>query len=111
MRIRWLAILHGRTNCSLAITGGVHNLQDVLKSLLAGADVTHMCSALLRHGPGHLAAVLKSLESWLDERGYASVQQMKGSVSQRNATDSAAFLRANYVNVLDSYQPPAGVQW
>ncbi len=111
LRIRWLAILHGRTDCSLAITGGVHNLRDVLKSLLAGADVTHMCSALLRRGPGHLAMVLKSLEEWLDEHEYASVAQMKGSVSQHNATDSSAFLRANYVNVLDSYQPPPGVQW
>ena len=111
MRIRWLAILHGRTQCSLAITGGVHNLRDVLKSLLAGADVAHMCSALLRRGPGHLAVVLKALEEWLEEHEYESVRQMKGSVSQHNATDSAAFLRANYVNVLDSYQPPAGVQW
>lgn len=111
MRIRWLAILYGRTQCSLAITGGVHNLHDVLKSLLAGADVTHMCSALLRSGPGHIAPLLKSLEEWLEEREYESVEQLKGSVSQRNATDSAAFLRANYVNVLDSYQRPAGVQW
>ena len=111
MRIRWLAILYGRTNCSLAITGGVHNIRDVLKSLLVGADVTHMCSALLRRGPGHIATLLKSLAEWLEEREYESVEQMKGSVSQHNATDSAAFLRANYVNVLDSYQPPPGVQW
>ena len=111
LRIRWLAILHGRLNCSLAITGGVHNTRDVLKSLLAGADITHMCSALLRRGPGHLAVVLRSLDEWLNEREYESVQQLKGSVSQRNATDSAAFLRANYVNVLDSYQPPPGVRW
>lgn len=111
MRIRWLAILHGRIDCSLAITGGVHNTGDVLKSLLAGADIAHMCSALLRHGPGHLADVLRSLEEWLVEREYESVAQLKGSVSQRNATDSAAFLRANYVSVLDSYQPPPGVQW
>lgn len=111
LRIRWLAILHGRVNCSLAITGGVHNTRDVLKSLLAGADVTHMCSALLRRGPGHLAVVLRSLNEWLEEREYESVAQLKGSVSQRNATDSAAFLRANYVNVLDSYRPPPGVQW
>jgi dihydroorotate dehydrogenase (fumarate) len=111
MRIRWLAILYGRTDCSLAITGGVHNLRDVLKSLLAGADVTHMCSALLRRGPGHIATLLKSLDEWLEEREYGSVQQLKGSVSQRNATDSAAFLRANYVNVLDSYQRPPGVRW
>ena len=106
LRIRWIAILHGRVDCSLAITGGVHNVKDVLKSLLAGADVTHMCSALLRRGPGHLAMVLRALEYWLEERGYESVQQIKGSVSQRNATDSSAFLRANYMRVLDSYQPP-----
>lgn len=111
LRIRWLAILHGRLNCSLAITGGVHNARDVLKSLLAGADIAHMCSALLRRGPGHLAVVLRALEEWLEEREYESVTQLKGSVSQRTATDSAAFLRANYVNVLDSYQPPPGVQW
>ena len=111
MRIRWLAILHGRVKASLAITGGVHNARDVLKSLLAGADVTHLCSALLRRGPGHLAVVLKALDEWLEEGEYDSVEQLKGSVSQRNATDSAAFLRANYVSVLESFQPPAGVQW
>jgi dihydroorotate dehydrogenase (fumarate) len=111
MRIRWIAILHGRIDCSLAITGGVHNINDVLKSLLAGADVTHMCSALLRRGPGHLAVVLKALEDWLVEHEYESVEQLKGSISHRNATDSAAFLRSNYMRVLDSYQPPPGVQW
>jgi dihydroorotate dehydrogenase (fumarate) len=111
MRIRWIAILYGRVDCSLAITGGVHNAMDVLKALLAGADVTHLCSALLRHGPGHLAVILRTLEEWLEEREYESVKQLKGSISQRNATDSSAFLRSNYVRVLESYQPPPGVQW
>ena len=111
MRIRWIAILYGRIDCSLAITGGVHNAMDVLKALLAGADVTHLCSALLRHGPGQLAVILRTLEEWLEEREYESVQQLKGSISQRNATDSSAFLRSNYVRVLESYQPPPGVQW
>lgn len=111
LRIRWLAILYGRVGTSLAITGGVHNARDVIKSLLAGADVTHLCSALLRRGPGHLAVVLRQLQAWLEEREYASIEQLKGSVSQANATDSAAFLRANYVSVLDSYRPPPGVQW
>lgn len=111
LRIRWIAILYGRTNCSLAITGGVHNVKDVVKSLLAGADVTHMCSALLHRGPGHLAVVLRALEEWLEEREYESVQQLKGSISHGNATDSSAFLRSNYVRVLESYQPPPGVQW
>ena len=111
LRIRWLAILHGRVGTSLAITGGIHNARDVIKSLLAGADVTHLCSALLRRGPGHLAVVLRQLQDWLEEREYESIEQLKGSVSQANATDSAAFLRANYVSVLDSYRPPPGVQW
>ena len=111
MRIRWIAILYGRIDCSLAITGGVHNESDVLKALLAGADVTHMCSALLRSGPGHLAVVLRALDEWMEEHEYESVQQMKGSVSQCNATDSAAFLRSNYMRVLDSYRPPPGVRW
>lgn len=111
MRIRWIAILYGRVQCSLAITGGVHNVEDVVKSLLAGADVTHLCSALLRRGPGHLAILLRGLEEWLEEREYESVQQLKGSISQRNATDSSAFLRSNYVRVLESYQSPPGVQW
>jgi dihydroorotate dehydrogenase (fumarate) len=111
MRIRWIAILYGRIDCSLAITGGIHNTKDVLKALLAGADVTHMCSALLRRGPGHLAMVLRSLADWMEEQEYASVEQLKGSVSQSNATDSSAFLRSNYMRVLDSYQPPPGVHW
>ena len=111
MRIRWIAILYGRIEASLAITGGLHNVDDVAKSLLAGADVTHMCSALLRRGPDHLAEVLRGLEEWMEEREYESVAQLKGSISQSNATDSSAFLRSNYVRVLESYQPPPGVMW
>jgi dihydroorotate dehydrogenase (fumarate) len=111
MRIRWIAILYGRIECSLAITGGVHTVKDVLKSLLVGADVTHMCSALLQHGPDHLATVLQQLDTWLEVREYDSVTQLKGSISQGKAIDSAAFLRANYIHVLESYQPPPGVTW
>ena len=111
LRIRWIAILYGRVECSLAITGGVHTVEDVVKSLLAGADVTHLCSALLRLGPSHLAMLLRGLDEWLEAREYESVQQLKGSISQRNATDSSAFLRSNYVRVLESYQSPPGVQW
>jgi dihydroorotate dehydrogenase (fumarate) len=111
LRIRWIAILYGRVECSLAITGGVHTVEDVVKSLLAGADVTHLCSVLLRLGPSHLAMLLRGLDEWLEAREYESVQQLKGSISQRNATDSSAFLRSNYVRVLESYQSPPGVQW
>ena len=111
LRIRWLAILHGQVDCSLAITGGVHTAADVLKALLAGADVTHMCSALLQQGPGHLTTVLAALNEWLLEREYESVTQLKGSVSRGKAADASAYLRANYLSVLESYQPPPGVQW
>ena len=111
LRIRWIAILYGRVKCSLAITGGVHERDDVLKALLAGADVTHMCSALLHNGPEYIATVLGELEQWLDDREYESVSQLKGSISQQHAADPAAFARANYVSVLDSYKPPPGVRY
>jgi len=111
MRVRWIAILYGRVSCSLAITGGVHGRDDVLKALLAGADVTHMCSALLRHGPGHLAIVLQELERWLEEKEYESIAQLKGSISQQHAPDPAAFARANYVDVLESFKSPPGVRY
>jgi len=111
MRIRWIAILYGRVRCSLAITGGVHNRYDAIKALLAGADVVHMCSALLRRGPGHLAKVHKAMVEWMEEHEYESVEQLKGSVSHANLAGSSAFLRANYLRVLDSYTPPPGVNW
>lgn len=111
LRIRWIAILYGRVGCSLAITGGIHSSEDVIKALLAGADVTHMCSALLHRGPDHLAEVLKELDQWLEQREYESVRQLKGSISQQNSIDPAAYARANYVNVLESYKPPSGVRW
>ncbi|MBQ0721115.1 MAG: dihydroorotate dehydrogenase-like protein [Gammaproteobacteria bacterium] len=109
-RIRWTAILRSQVNCSIGVTGGFHTSEDVLKALLAGADVTHMCSALLQQGHGHIATVLAGLERWLELREYESVEQLKGSVSQRHAIDPGAYERANYINVLDSYTRPAGVR-
>ena len=109
LRIRWAAILSDQLKCSLAVTGGLHNHEDVLKALLAGADVTHMCSALLHNGAQHIAATLKELRQWLEEHEYASVQQLKGSISRQHAIDPSAFERANYITVLDSYTHPRGV--
>ncbi|GAA5317263.1 MAG: dihydroorotate dehydrogenase-like protein [Candidatus Pelagadaptatus aseana] len=111
LRIRWAALLSGRVSCSLAVTGGIHSRTEVIKALLAGADVTHMCSALLMKGPDYLRQVLQELQQWLEEFEYESVAQLKGSVSQSKAIDPAAYERANYVNVLDSYTPPPGVRW
>jgi len=102
--LRWIAILHGRIKASLAATSGIHTAQDVLKMLMAGADVTMMCSALLKNGPKHITQVLKDLEQWMVEREYVSVQQMKGSLSQKSVADPSAFERANYMKSLNTYR-------
>jgi len=109
LRIRWTALLYGRTQLSLAVTGGFHQTPDVLKALLAGADVVHLCSVLLKQGVGRLTGILAELEQWLAEHEYESINQLKGSVSQQHAIDPSAYERANYVQVLDSYSSPAGV--
>jgi dihydroorotate dehydrogenase (fumarate) len=109
LRIRWTAILHGQVGCSLAVTGGLHTSEDVLKALLAGADVAHLCSVLLKQGPEHLSSLLEEMTAWMEEFEYESVQQLKGSISRQHAIDPAAYERANYISVLDSYSHPAGV--
>jgi dihydroorotate dehydrogenase (fumarate) len=109
LAMRWVAILYGRVRLSIAATGGIHTAADALKLLLAGADVTHLCSALLHHGPEHLSVVRRDMLSWLEENEYDSISQLKGSMSHRHAEDPAAFERANYLHVLDSYTPPKGV--
>jgi len=101
--LRWIAVLHGQLRCSLAATTGVHSADDALKLLLAGADVAMMASALLRHGPGRLREVRDGLAAWLLEREYESVEQLRGSVSQRAVTDPAAYERANYMKALAGY--------
>lgn len=109
LRIRWTALLYGRTNLSIAVTGGFHQTPDVIKALLAGADVVQLCSVLLKDGVGRLSEMLTELEQWLDAHEYNSIQQLKGSVSQQNAIDPSAYERANYVQVLDSFSCPASV--
>jgi len=101
--LRWIGLLHGRVRASLAATTGIHEAEDALKVLLAGANVAMMASALLRHGPAHLAHVRAAMTAWLEEREYASVRQLCGSVSQGAAEDPDAFERANYVQTLHSY--------
>jgi dihydroorotate dehydrogenase (fumarate) len=103
LALRWIAILHGRVDASLAATGGTHTADDLIKLLLAGADCTLLASSLLKHGPAHVGKLLRGLEAWLAERDYHSVAQMKGSLSQRASPDPAAFERANYMKALQSY--------
>ena len=109
LRMRWIAILCGRTKLTLAATGGVHGYEEVMKMLLAGADVVHMASALLQHGPAKLTETLRDMERWMLEREYASVAQLKGSMSQKNLPDPSAMARASYIRVLDSFEPPRGI--
>ena len=105
--LRWIAILHGRVRGSLALTTGVHTASDVAKSLLAGADVAMTTSALLKHGPEHVAVLHRGLEEWMQEGEYDSVAQLKGSVSQEATGNPAAFERANYLETLASYSSGA----
>jgi len=102
--LRWIAILYGRVKLSLAASGGIHTAQDVIKMSMTGADATMMCSALLKNGPGHVTQVLGDLHQWMLEHEYVSIQQMKGSMSQKAVADPAAFERANYVKALHSYK-------
>jgi len=111
LRIRWTALMYGRTGLSLAVTGGFHQTPEVLKALLAGADVVHLCSALLVHGPDRLTDILDELEQWLIAHEYESIRQLKGSVSQQHAINPSDYERANYVQVLDSYSHAPGVLW
>jgi dihydroorotate dehydrogenase (fumarate) len=101
--LRWIAILRGIVDCSLACTSGVHTWEDAVKAILVGADVVMMTSALLRHGPEHLATVLAGVGEWLEQNEYASVGEARGSMSQRSVGDPAAFERANYMEALISY--------
>jgi len=101
--LRWVAILHGRVEASLAATTGISTGRDMLKLLMAGADVTQVCSALLRNGVGHIKVMLDEMTAWMTEREYESVQQLKGSMSQKSVADPAAFERANYMKALNSY--------
>ncbi len=103
--LRWLAILHGRVETDLAATTGIHEAEDAVKAILAGATVVMMASALLHHGPGRLTEVQDGLEAWLSEKEYATVAQARGSVSQAAVPDPSAFERSNYMKTLTSYVP------
>jgi dihydroorotate dehydrogenase (fumarate) len=102
--LTWIAILHGVVKTSLAGTSGIHTASDVIKMVMAGADVTMMCSALLQHGPKHVTTVLEDLNKWMVEHEYLSVEQMKGSMSQASVADPAAFERANYMKALNRFK-------
>jgi dihydroorotate dehydrogenase (fumarate) len=105
--LRWIAILHRRHRVSLAASTGVHTATDVLKVLLAGADVAMLTSALLRNGPDYLRPLEVQVRDWMDRHGFETVDQLRGRLSQRSVPDPAAFERANYIATLASQRAPS----
>ena len=98
--MRWIAILYDRISASLAATSGVHRGTDALKMLMAGADVTMLCSVLMRHGIDRLRVIEEEMATWMREHEYESVEQLKGSLSHKNCPDSSAFERAQYMRAV-----------
>ena len=102
--LTWIGILFGRVKTNLAATGGVHNAEDVVKLLMVGADVTMLCSSLMRHGINHVRHVQRELREWMEEHEYESVRQMQGGMSQQKCPDPAAFERAQYMHAVKGMQ-------
>lgn len=103
--LHWIGILYGNVSADLAATSGIHTAEDVLKMLMAGASVTMMCSALLKHGIDHIRTVEQALQEWMAAHEYESVRQMQGSMSQLHCADPTAFERGHYMRELHSYRP------
>lgn len=103
LALRWIAILRGHTEASLIANSGVHSAEDAMKLLLAGADAVQVASAFIQRGPYHAEALLRGMEAWMEQGEYESVEQLRGSLSQRNAPDPESFERANYMKALVTY--------
>jgi dihydroorotate dehydrogenase (fumarate) len=101
--LRWVAILHKQVKADIAATTGIHTAEDVLKMVMAGANVTQVCSALLRHGPRRIREIITGITQWMVDHEYASLEQMRGSMSHKAVADPSAFERANYMKALNSY--------
>jgi dihydroorotate dehydrogenase (fumarate) len=106
----WIALLHGRVNASLAATTGVHGAREAIKYLMAGADAVMTTSAVLQHGPSFFSKLVTDVTSWMEAHGYSSVRELRGSMSQQAMPDTAAFVRANYIRILESFKP-ASIGW
>jgi dihydroorotate dehydrogenase (fumarate) len=102
--LRWIAILYGKINASLAATTGIHTASDAIKMVMAGADVAMLCAALLKNGIEKLAQIKAEMAVWMEKRGYDSVEQIKGSMSHQSIDNPAAFERANYMKALNEYR-------
>lgn len=105
--LRWIALLHGQLNASLAATSGIHRATDALKMLMAGADVTMLCSVLLRHGVKQIEVIEREMRDWMEQHEYESIAQLKGSLSQKKCPAPSEFERAQYMRAISSYAIPA----
>ncbi len=104
LRLRWLAILRGRVGIQLAVTGGVHNVEDAIKAIMAGADVVQVVSALLQRGPEYIGQLRRGVELWLEDHEYESLSQARGSMSLDRVAEPEAYERANYLKILQGYR-------
>jgi dihydroorotate dehydrogenase (fumarate) len=102
--LRWVAILYGNIKAGLAATSGIHTAEDVIKVVMAGSDIAQICSELLTGGIGRVKEILSGVERWMEEKEYTSLQMMKGSMSQKSIAEPAAFERANYMKLLQSFK-------
>ncbi len=104
LRLRWLGVLHGRTEADLACSGGVNTFEDVIRAILAGADVVQIVAALLRRGPGRIAEMLEGLRDWMERHEYTSVSEMRGALSLARCPDPEAYERGNYLKTLQLWR-------
>jgi dihydroorotate dehydrogenase (fumarate) len=102
--LMWIGILYGRIEASIAASRGVHNAKEIIKYVLAGADVVMTTSALLREGVDYLSKLLEDVSLWMDIHEFESISQMKGSLSMQNSADPGVYERANYIKMLESYK-------
>ncbi len=105
LRLRWMAILRDRIPIELSCSGGVHDAEDAIKAIMAGADTVQLVSCLLRHGPSHLKGILTDFTKWLDKFEYASIDDARSSMSYRNTPNPEAIERANYLKILQTWKP------
>lgn len=109
LAMRWVAILHGRVECSLSATGGVHKAEDAIKLLLAGTDVVHLCYALLEKGPAYLSKVIDNTCNWMEQQGFESLDDFRGKLSQASVLEPSEYERLNYIRVISNHRTPDGV--
>lgn len=106
LRLRWLGLLSGHVRGSLAVSGGVHSARDAIKAVMCGASAVQLVTTLLRSGVNRVQTMLADLTAWLEENGYKSLGQMRGSMDQSRTPDPSAFERTQYMRVLETFRVP-----